>query len=536
MSTVVREEGKMVKRRVLLLIAVAALILVMAGSPLFAQKANFKGVTVTIAVLAGGTSGAISGPLYYYRDAWQKETGGKVNIAEIPFSEMASKIKTDLITGAGRYDAFVACANLYGDYIAGNFIIPIDKFYNDKSGKFPKWNMDDETPAQAALYKWGGKMYGILLDSDGWLVYGNRDAFENPEAKKKFKEKYGYPLAMPATTQQYLDMCEFFTGWDWNGDGEDDYGNVMPLKVGGQAAFWFEAWAAPYITLPGPVVDATHNTAFFNPDTMEPAINSPGAVQALEDYIKLYQYAPQGSLGWDLSEAWDIFLKGKAALSVNPGDILTLAQDTEKSKIRGKLLSAPLPGRTEVWNRGTNSWQEFSKAQYVGNTIGCSWHGVISRLSKHPDAAYSFLSYLAVPQRLVWLTAHGWTGINFGKIYDFPPEISGGNGTGSLKGYLDAGWDKADALSGLRAVWRIYYESDAYEEYLRIPGSVQLLDSVDKHVGAALAGQESAQDSLDAVAGEWNRIIDTLGRDTEKIYYQQSIGFGQKPPKYFPKK
>ena len=83
---------------------------------------DYSGITVTVATLAGGTDGAVSGGLYYFRDAWEKETGGKVNISEIPFGQMATKIKTDLITGAGKYDAFVACGTLYGDYIAGNYI------------------------------------------------------------------------------------------------------------------------------------------------------------------------------------------------------------------------------------------------------------------------------------------------------------------------------------------------------------------------------------------------------------------------------
>jgi multiple sugar transport system substrate-binding protein len=443
---------------------------------------------------------------------------------------MATKIKTDLITGAGKYDVFVACGTLYGDYIAGNYIIPIDEYYNDTSGKYPKWSIDDMAPAQAVLYKWGDKLYGVNYDADGWIIYGVRTAFEHPENKKKFKAKYGYELEWPpVTTDQYVEMCEFFNGWDWDYDGEVEYGNIMPLRVGGQAPFWFIPWLAAYTTMPGPKVDAFHNTTFFNPETMEPVINTPGAVKALEDYIRLYKASPPGSLGWDLTEGWDLFVKGNAAMSINPGDIGSIAQTPEKSTIKGELLTAPMPGRYEIWDRQTSRWKKFDEIVYVGNTVGCSWHGVISRLSKNPEAAYHFLSYVADKERSQFLTYYGWTGVDFGKIYDFPPEVSNGNGTGSVQGYLDAGWDKDDALMFLGAVWKSYYESDAMLEFLRIPGSSQLFDAMDVQINEALLGKKTAKQALDSTAKSWAEIINTLGKDAEMLFYQQSVNYGKAP-------
>lgn len=508
--------------------------LVVTSSLTFAQeKKIYEGVTITIATLAGGVKGGISGPRYFYRDAWEKLTGGKVNIVEIPFAQLTTKIKTDLITGAGKYDILEPCGTMYGDLIAGNFIIPLDDYYNDQTGKFPKWDINQMGPPLAKLYQWGGKLYGVMNDADSWIIYGNKDAFNNPDHQAKFKEKYGYDLTWPPkTTDEYLDYSEFFNGWDWDNDGEIEYGNVMPLRVGAQGIFYFFAWLAPYITLPGPVVDAYHNTTFFNPETMEPAINNPGAVKALEDYVRLFKSAPEASLGWDLAEGWDWFLKGNAALSINPGDIGSLAQEAEKSKIQGKLLCSTVPGRTEIWNREKNDWEKFDKIVKVGNTIGCSWHAVISRFSKNPEAAYHFLSFIAQRENLEPMTYSGWDGIDFGKIYDFPPEISNGKGTGSIQGYLDAGWNKDDVLSFLSACWENYYEMDAYQEFFRIPAAQQFINSLDVHVSNALVGSETPEAALAATEAEWNKLLDTFGKETVQIYYQQSVGFGEAPPKY----
>ncbi|MCX6090081.1 MAG: hypothetical protein NTX88_06915 [Candidatus Atribacteria bacterium] len=130
------------------------------------------------------------------------------------------------------------------------------------------------------------------------------------------------------------------------------------------------------------------------------------------------------------------------------------------------------------------------------------------------------------------MTYSGWDGIDFGKIYDFPPEISNGKGTGSIKGYLDAGWDKEDVLNFLSACWQNYYEMDAYQEFFRIPGAPQFLNSLDIHINNALLGTETPAAALAATEIEWNKILDTFGRDGLKIYYQQMVNYGQEPPKY----
>src|SRR2546422_887643 len=81
-------------------------------------------------------------------------------------------------------------------------------------------------------------------------------------------------------------------GKDWNGDGKPDDGITLHLKVGGQGFFHFMALSAPYVVIPAPgdnpiKVDKYHNVYWFDPDTMDPLINSPGHVAALEMLLKL---------------------------------------------------------------------------------------------------------------------------------------------------------------------------------------------------------------------------------------------------------
>ena len=70
--------------------------------------------------------------------------------------------------------------------------------------------------------------------------------------------------------------------------------------------------------------------------------------------------------------------------------------------------------------------------------------------------------------------------------------------------------DEAEAyLKGVEAAM-----ADGYPEIF-IPGAAQYEDSLDLHVNKALAGQETPQQALDAVAQEWNDITDKLGRDQQ---------------------
>jgi len=83
----------------------------------------WKGKKFTIAVLASGPHGAISGPLYFWRPYWEQLTGATYDIAEIPFGELQAKIFTDLATGTGNYDCLIGPSSFMG------IILPMTGLY-----------------------------------------------------------------------------------------------------------------------------------------------------------------------------------------------------------------------------------------------------------------------------------------------------------------------------------------------------------------------------------------------------------------------
>ena len=89
---------------------------------------QYAGQTLTIGVLGSGARGVISGPVYFWRKAFEAITGATLEIVEIPFDQMLTTLTTDFATGQNTYDAISNASWFYGDYISNDWIIPIDDY------------------------------------------------------------------------------------------------------------------------------------------------------------------------------------------------------------------------------------------------------------------------------------------------------------------------------------------------------------------------------------------------------------------------
>ena len=287
-------------------------------------------------------------------------------------------------TGTGRYDIIINCSTYYGDYISNDWILPIDKYFNDP--RMPKWDRKSISPAVASLYKWGNHWYGSNNDHDAHVLYFRKDIISDPKWQAAFKKEVGHAMPVKMDTwDDVYEICKFFNGKDWNGDGKPDHGITLHLKVGGQGFFHFMALSAPYVVIPYPgkpitKVDRYHNVYWFDPVTMEPLINSPGHVAALEMLIKLSKTGTSAMWGWSLGEAWADFLSGKAIVTFSWGDVGSLAEDPTQSVITGKLGARGIPGTKFPYDMQQKKFLKLDKPNMVGNQVGCSWHPVLSKL------------------------------------------------------------------------------------------------------------------------------------------------------------
>ena len=485
----------------------------------------WKGQKFTLGVYSAGQRGAISGPTYFWRDKFTELTGATYDIVEIPYAELREKIYTDFQTGAHKYDVIINCANWYGDAIANDWIQPLDKYFDDP--RMPKWDRESMAAAVANLYQWGGQWYGTNNDHDAQVLYYRKDILSDPKWQAQFKQEVGHdmPVAMD-TWEDVVEIAQFFNGKDWNGDGDPDDGITMHLKVGGQGFFHFLALSAPYVVTPAPGDDPRkvtkyNNVYFFDPETMEPLINSPGHVKALETLIALSKAGPTAMWGWELGEAWADFLSGNAVMTFSWGDVGSLSQDPSQSVIQGKLGARGIPGTKQPYDLETKQFLSLDKPNMVANQVGCSWHPVLSKFAKNPDLAYYWMAWQATPPINHWNVYMGWTGVDPGTTYDWLAPV----GKATLEEYVNGGYNADDAKAFVTAYQDNFFSYPLFVGYLRIPGTPEMSENMDVHLSEAVTGQVSAQEALDRTYNDWQRIVDEQGKDNLLKLYQQSIGY-----------
>jgi multiple sugar transport system substrate-binding protein len=491
------------------------------GSIFGPDEKPYEGVEITVTVNSGGPKGGISGPLFSFRPIWEELSGGKVNIVELPFGEHYTKMMLDLRNGTGQYDAFMAGAFWYGDVAPVGLLYQIDDLM--ASGEYPQWSYDAMPPALKTLHQWEGKSYGVLNDADGQVLYYRKSVLENPEHQQAFKAEYGYDLPSPPKTwQQLLDIAKFFNGKNWDdSDPEPDNGAVLHLKVGEQGHYHFQTLSASFAMTPGEKLDQYHNVYWFDPTDMKALINMPGHVKALEFLQELHKTGPAAQVGWSLGEAWDYFLRGKAVFAYSWGDLGALCQDESRSKVQGDCAAAMIPSSNEYYDMEKKEFVKTDNPQPIGNTTGGSWHGIISNFSANPEATYSFLSLMAMPPVSKMMAMYGWDGVDPGYSYQFLPEDGG---TASIEDYEKAGWNADDAKAYTHAYHQTFYAPVSLP-YLRIPGTFEYWDILDKNLSSTMSGSKTAQQALDDTAAAWEQVTDRIGRDKQLADYKAAIGY-----------
>jgi multiple sugar transport system substrate-binding protein len=492
-------------------------------------KALGEGKTLTVATLGQGARGGISGTLYFWRNAFEAATGAKLEIIEVPFGQLQTTIPTDFLTQQNTYDVIVNAAWFYGDYIGNGWIQPITKYVGD--ARFPSWKPEAVAAPLKNLMTWGGEWYGTTNDGDAQLFYYRRDVLADPKWQAEYKAATGKDLPNPPTSwQQLLEVTTFFNGKDWNGDGDPDDGISLHLKVGGQGMFHFMTLSAPFAITPADGDDPTKvtkydNVYWFDPEDFSAVINEPGQVMALEFLKSLSATGQQAQFGWELGEAWDNFLGGNAIATFSWGDVGSLSQDTNRSKIKGKLGASRILC-SEMWydREAKAPVTNAEKPNCVGNTTGGSWHPMLSSFSDSPELGYYFMAMLANPSLNFYNATTGWQGIDPSSTYQlFPPR-----GEAKVEDYTAYGFDAGDVESYINGYGENMFSFPTSQTYLRIPGTPAYWTALDIRLSEVMTGQKTPKEGLDAVVEDWKAITDSVGGAEKQLpLYQAAIGYSK---------
>ncbi|BCX18321.1 MAG: sugar ABC transporter substrate-binding protein [Geminicoccaceae bacterium] len=486
----------------MLLATTAALSLAGAAGEASAQARKHEGVTVNIMTFTGPQ---IAEPLQRRAPDFEKATGAKINVITVPFSDLYQKLLTDWATGTNAIDAAVFAPQWMVDYVAAGLLEDL----TDRVAKDTALQVDDIAPFfREFSQQYGGRTYLITLDGDFQMVYYRKDHFQ------------AAGLKAPETWDDYIAAAKALHGKDLNGDGQPDYGSCIAKKRNAQSYWMISSIAGAFLQSKG-----TSQGGFFDTRTMKPLYNNEAFGKALDVYLETTKYGPPDEINLDVGDTRALFTTGRCALTLDWGDIGTLAIDTTTSKVVDKVGSVILPGSREVLNRDTGKLEPCNPTlcPYAVNGVNHApfaafggWSGGINKKApaKVKDAAYDFISYMSQPAQSNVDVTIGRTGFNPYRISQFK----------NLELWIKAGMSEAAARDYLGAIEASLASPNMMLD-LRIPKNQQYQQVVlDTALARLLAKEIDKAAAMRAIERGWEEITEEVGRDKQLAAYKASIG------------
>jgi multiple sugar transport system substrate-binding protein len=462
----------------------------------------YEGVEINILTFTGPQ---IAEPLQRRGPDFTELTGAQVNVVIVPFSDLYQQILIDMATGTNSYDAWVFAPQWMVDYIVPGYVEDL----TDRIAADPDLEWEDVAPFFrdfSASYE--GRIYTIPLDGDFHMVYYRTDLLEEAG------------LEPPKTWDDYLEIAKTFHGQDLNGDGDPDYGSCISKARAQQSFWWITSIAAPFIQSQG-----TSQGTFFDTETFEPLVNNAAFARAMDIYDETSQYGPPDELNLNVGDTRSLFTAGRCALSLDWGDIGTLAIDPETSIVMDKTGAVITPGSTEVldWETGELVPCDETTCPYAVDGVNYApfasfggWSGGINAAADPlvKDVTYDFLSYMTQPAQANVDVTIGATGYNPYRTSQFL----------NRQAWVEAGMSPAAASNYLGAIEQSLASPNMVLD-LRVPQNQRYQQVVlDLALSQFAAGEISQDEAIQQIYDGWEEITEELGREDQLNAYRGTLG------------
>ena len=300
---------------------------------------KYDGVTVNILTMEAPQ---IKGPMVKRAPDFKKLTGATVNIIGVPFADIYPKMEADFATGTNSIDGAVFAPQWMVDFIEPGYLEDLTS--KVKADSAIEWD-DIGYFFRSFSSTYGGKIYTIPLDGDFHMIYYRTDLLD------------AAGISPPTTWEEYIYIASRFHGQDMNGDGTPDYGSCISKKRNAQAYWMILSVAGGFIQAKG-----TGEGMFFDTKTMKPLVNNEAFSRALDIYKETTKYAPPDEINLDVGDTRGLWTAGRCALTLDWGDIGTLAIE-KGSKVKGKTGAAILPGSRKVLDRSSGKLVSCDRAR-----------------------------------------------------------------------------------------------------------------------------------------------------------------------------
>lgn len=287
--------------------------LILSGCGEKPDKIIHSDITLRCALIGGGDYEII----YNNIEKFKKETGINVEIIYLNnHFELDKKVLQDSETNAIDYDIISNHTSFFSQYI--HFLEPLDKYflYDD---------IKDFLPRIINAGRSDGHLYLIPRHADISALHYRTDLFEDETHRRNFEIKYGRPLTVPATWDEFYEVAIFF------GETEGIYGTQFAGKEEALTGRFYEILLANG----GEFIDSDGNVAF----------NGPAGIKTVTMFKNLYQAGAMPEDMFDL--LWDElaynFQSGRIAMATEFYSYYSYFQYDRNSAISGKFSIARQP-------------------------------------------------------------------------------------------------------------------------------------------------------------------------------------------------
>lgn len=449
-----------------------------------AQEPRFTGVTLNYMSHPGQILPIITHQVGYLREQY----GLEIRILESPDPTSYLDAMRDLRTGGGRYDIVMHFPRYNGELAVTGYLRPLDDLIAryDAAPLF-----DNIVDAYRILYtQWEGKTITVPVDGDVAMLYYRKDALENPDYRRRFREKYGFDLRVPRTWDEFIKVAEFFTGWTWGPTGKPGYG------------FQTSTWERAFIEQQWAPMMASAGGNWLTKEGAHPAFNNRAGIRALQDLKTLLGFAPPGSISLSWGQTMETVFANDVALVLWYMDLGRLGWSP-------KSWFAQSGGPEKMKNFGYGFWPGYEvdgvyrnfNSMFYGRVVG------ISRFSKQADAAFQVLRTLLDPKRRVLSMDDPQSGSDMFLKTDYDPAV------------FKVLTPSPEFLKTAQAVIQ-----NGFPE-LQLPGVGEYMDALQGELHAYLTGRTaSPQQALNQAAERWEAITERWGRRKQAEYWLQVLG------------
>ncbi|MCJ7993853.1 sugar ABC transporter substrate-binding protein [Rhizobium cremeum] len=320
-------------------VAAGAILCAWAGAVFAADlPGKFEGVSIDAKLIGGQQYEA----LYARIAEWEKATGAKVNvISKKNHFELDKEIKSDIATGNISW-----CVGSNHSSFAPQY----PDIYTDLSALLPKEEIDAFVPANIKASTLDGKLVMLpRAQFDVSALYYQKSLYQDEAKKKAFKEKYGYELAPPDTWQQVTDQAIFFAS------PPDFYGTQFAGKEEAINGRFFEMLVA-------------EGGEYLDKDG-KPAFNSEAGVRALDWFVNLYKAkaVPAGTTNYLWDDLGQGFASGTIAVNLDWPGWASFFNDPKSSKVAGNVGVKVQPAGSSGKRTGWSGHHGFSVTESCAN-------------------------------------------------------------------------------------------------------------------------------------------------------------------------